>query len=122
LNIEFSGKTAVVTDGANDIGLACAWLLAASGANTWIYDVERETPAKVASGFGAFGLDADATDAASLSRAFHTVIESTGSLDFVVVNAGTVMPAKLLATTDEIWSRTLHINLTGAFQTVRASA
>jgi NAD(P)-dependent dehydrogenase (short-subunit alcohol dehydrogenase family) len=122
MKIEFAGKTAVVTGGANGIGLSCAWLLAASGAHTWIFDLEREAPAKVAAGFGACGLAADVTDAANLSRALDTVIESTGALDVVVVNAGTVMPAKLLATTDEIWSGTLQINLTGAFQTVRAAA
>jgi NAD(P)-dependent dehydrogenase (short-subunit alcohol dehydrogenase family) len=122
LKIDFGGKTAVVTGGANGIGLACAQLLAASGAYTWVFDLEREAPEKVAAGFGGCGLVADVTDASSLSRALDTVVESTGSLDVAVVNAGTVMPAKFLATTDEIWSRTLHVNLTGAFRTVRAVA
>jgi len=122
MTIEFSGKTALVTGGANGIGLACAGLLAASGAHTWILDLESEAPSEVAAQVGACGLAVDVTDGGSLSRALDTVVEAAGSLDVVVVNAGTVMPAKLLATTDEAWSRTLHVNLTGAFRTVRAVA
>lgn len=122
MNIDFSGKTAVVTGGANGIGLACARLLTESGAQAWVFDLEREAPAKVAAGFGARGLVTDVTDTSSLSRALDSVIEYTGTLDVMVVNSGTVMPAKLLATTDEIWSRTLHVNLTGAFHTIRAAA
>jgi NAD(P)-dependent dehydrogenase (short-subunit alcohol dehydrogenase family) len=122
LKIDFGGKTAVVTGGANGIGLACARLLAASGAHTWVLDLDLEAPGKVAAEFGSSGLVVDVTDASSLSRALATVVESTGSLDIAVVNAGTVMPAKFLATTDEVWSRTLQVNLTGAFRTVRAVA
>jgi NAD(P)-dependent dehydrogenase (short-subunit alcohol dehydrogenase family) len=122
MKIDFGGHTAVVTGGANGIGLACAQLLTASDAQAWIFDLESEGPAKIANGFGAHGLAADVTDAASLNRSFDSVIECTGSLDIVVVNAGTVCPGKLLATTDEIWSRTVHVNLTGAFKTIRAAA
>ena len=118
MNIDFTGKNAVVTGGANGIGLACARVLAESGARVWLFDLEREKPDDVAKTLGGHGAVVDVTDASSLDKAFARV----GAVDVAVINAGTVMPAKLLATTDDIWTRTIGINLTGAFQTLRAAA
>ena len=53
MQINFSGKLAVVTGGANGIGLAIAKELAASGAKTYIFDLERERPAQVAPALSA---------------------------------------------------------------------
>ena len=44
LDFGLSGKLAIVTGGANGIGLACARLLAENGASVWIFDLERENP------------------------------------------------------------------------------
>ena len=44
MTFDFSGKLAVVTGGANGIGLAAARALAAGGATVWIFDLERERP------------------------------------------------------------------------------
>jgi NAD(P)-dependent dehydrogenase (short-subunit alcohol dehydrogenase family) len=118
MHLDFPGKTAVVTGGANGIGLAAAQTLAAAGASVWIFDLERERPGDVAAGFGGRGCAADVTDPASLDWAFA----QTGPPDVVVVNAGTVYFAGLTETTPEQWARTLAVNLTGAFQTVRTAA
>ena len=42
--MDFSGKSAVVTGGANGIGLAIAQALAKGGAQVWIFDLARERP------------------------------------------------------------------------------
>lgn len=118
MNIDLSGKTAVVTGGANGIGLAIAKTLAASGAATWILDREGERPAEVAAGFGANGHVADVTDRASLEEAFH----ATGTPDIVAVNAGTVVQDEFTRHRVEDWERTLAVNLTGAFHTVQIAA
>src|SRR5579872_7496202 len=55
MTFDFTGKTAVVTGGANGIGLATARALAAGGADLWIFDLERERPADVASTLGGRG-------------------------------------------------------------------
>ena len=119
MNLDFSGKCAIVTGGANGIGLACARTLVASGARVWILDVEREQPERVAESIGARGLTGDVTDPDSLDRALSAVIAAGGALDVAVVNAGTVRMVKLLDTSDETWSRTLEVNLTGGFRSVR---
>ena len=118
LGADLSGRLAVVTGGANGIGNACARLLAASGARVWILDMAQENPSAEAESFGARGLAADVTNVADLERA----LDSVPSLDVVVINAGIVRPAGLLSVSDDDWSRTISVNLTGAFHTLRAAA
>jgi len=115
---DFSGKTAVVTGGANGIGLATARALAAGGASVWIFDLERERPAEVAGSFGARGIAVDVTDRASLDRAF----DQSGAPDIVVANAGVVIEHEFADLPRDAWDLTLAVNLTGVFQTLQAAA
>jgi NAD(P)-dependent dehydrogenase (short-subunit alcohol dehydrogenase family) len=103
--IDFSGKTAIVTGGASGIGAAITRALTDSGASVHIFDLRGDPPVDV-----------------SDSQAVEAAFDGTPIPDVVIVNAGTGGPAELTATTDEIWQRTIGINLTGAFNTVRAAA
>lgn len=118
MQFDFHGKTAIVTGGANGIGLAAARILASGGAAVWILDLAQERPAEVAATFGAQGRVADVTDRASLEAAF----DGAGAPDVVVANAGIGAPAELNATTRAQWDRTLAVNLTGVFETVQVAA
>jgi NAD(P)-dependent dehydrogenase (short-subunit alcohol dehydrogenase family) len=122
MTLDFTGKTVVVTGGVNGIGNACARLFAASGASVWIVDRECEDPAAAAGQFGARGLAADVSDPGAIDQALDRILDSAGALDIAAVNAGIVQPAPLLSTTDEVWNRTLSVNLSGAFHTLRAAA
>jgi NAD(P)-dependent dehydrogenase (short-subunit alcohol dehydrogenase family) len=114
---DFTGKTAVVTGGANGIGLATARVLAEGGAELWIFDLERENPANAAA-FGAHGLAVDVTDRASIERAF----DRSGAPDILIANAGIVIEQELIEHSRDAWDRTLAVNLTGTFQTLQAAA
>ncbi|HVP48891.1 MAG TPA: SDR family NAD(P)-dependent oxidoreductase [Bryobacteraceae bacterium] len=116
--LDFTGKLAVVTGGANGIGFAAARAMAAGGATVWIFDLEREQPEKVGASLGGHGCIVDVTDRASIDAAF----ERSGPPDILVANAGTGAWAPLEETTVENWNRILTINLTGIFQTVQAAA
>jgi NAD(P)-dependent dehydrogenase (short-subunit alcohol dehydrogenase family) len=118
MSFDFHGETAIVTGGANGIGLAVARALAEGGAGVWVLDLGKERPAEVAASFGARGLAADVTSRASLEAAFDTA----GIPDIVVANAGTVGFADLNATSRELWDRVIGVNLTGVFQTVQVAA
>ncbi|MGA2597432.1 MAG: SDR family NAD(P)-dependent oxidoreductase [Bryobacteraceae bacterium] len=98
---DFSGRRAVVTGGASGIGRAVAELLRTSGAEGLVWDLET-----------------DVTDRRALELAF----EQAGALDIVIANAGIGSQATLAETADELWDRTLAVNLTGVFNTVRAAA
>jgi len=98
---DFSGRRAVVTGGASGIGRAVVELLRASGAEVLVWD--RET---------------DVTDRRALELAF----EQAGAPDIVIANAGIGSQATLAETADELWDRTVAVNLTGVFNTVRAAA
>jgi Short-chain alcohol dehydrogenase of unknown specificity len=116
--LDFRGKTAVVTGGANGIGLAIARRLAESGASVWIFDLSRENPQEVASQFGARGAVVDVTERASIEAA----LDAAGTFDVLIANAGTVIPSEFLNTSASDWDRTLAVNLTGMFHTVQAAA
>lgn len=116
--MDFVGKTAVVTGGANGIGLATARLLRSRGADVWVFDREQEKPEEVAAAFTAHGASVDVADLQSLEACFARV----ETVDVVVANAGTVIYHSLSATTAEEWNRVISVNLTGVFYTVQLAA
>jgi NAD(P)-dependent dehydrogenase (short-subunit alcohol dehydrogenase family) len=118
MKLDLSGRRALVTGGANGIGRAISEALAACGAQVFVADLASERPAARAPEFGAVGLEADVTDPQSLAAAFT----AAGPLDVVVANAGGSSFAALDATTTEAWERTLRINLSGAFHTMKLAA
>jgi NAD(P)-dependent dehydrogenase (short-subunit alcohol dehydrogenase family) len=113
MRIDLCGRNALVTGGAHGIGQAIARALAACGARVWIGDVELPPP-------GAAG-----TYVAMDVRRPETVeaaVEAAEPVEIVVANAGTALPAPLTETSPHLWERTVQVNLTGAFLTVRAAA
>src|SRR5271165_2465423 len=92
LDFGLKGKVAIVTGGANGIGLAAARLLAGSGASVWIFDLERENPQHAAERIGAKAWAVDVTDRQSLDAAFA----AAGPPDVVVANAGIAAEAGFL--------------------------
>lgn len=118
MHLDFHGKTAIVTGGANGIGLATARRLAASGADVWIFDLARENPQQAAASFGAHGVDLDVRNRDSVQAAF----DAAPPPDVVAINAGVAMQQSLFDTTDELWRQTIDVNLTGMFLTLQIAA
>ncbi len=116
--MNFQGKNAIVTGGANGIGLAISRGIAAAGGSVWIFDLASANPAEAAQLIGAQACIADVADRQSLQGAFDAVPVP----DVVIVNAGIGPTASLPETTPDTWSRTLAVNLTGAFNTVQIAA
>lgn len=116
--IDFTGKTAIVTGGANGIGLATAKLFAASGAQVYILDLASENPQQAAADFGATGFPIDVRDRSSVEAAF----EKVPTPDVVAINAGIAPTSPIESTSEEMWRRMIDVNLTGAFFTLQAAA
>jgi len=115
---ELEGKLAVVTGGANGIGLAVTRLLAAAGASVWIFDRETESGDAAAREIGAKFAATDVTRRESLDAAFA----SAGIPDIVIANAGIAVEADFCEQTAQEWERIIGVNLTGAFHTMQSAA
>src|SRR4051794_24118538 len=118
LDFGLKGKVAVVTGGANGIGLAAARLLAIHGASVYIFDLEGANPHEAAQRAGAKACLVDVSNRESLETAFRT----SGTPDILIANAGIASEADFCDLTQEDWDRTLAVNLSGAFHSVQAAA
>ncbi|MCG6953221.1 MAG: SDR family NAD(P)-dependent oxidoreductase, partial [Betaproteobacteria bacterium] len=123
--LDFNGRAAIVTGGAQGIGLAIAKRLTASGAKVRIWDRDDKLLAASITALGgqASGDALDVTDAAAVERGVKTTLEALGRIDVLVNNAGIAGLNK--PTVDypiDEWERVLRINLTSQFLCCRAVA
>lgn len=113
------GRHALVTGGGSGIGAAIATTLARAGASVTICGRRLEALHDVAAAAGNIRpLVADVTDEAAVAKLYRQA-EVDGPVDIVVANAGGAESAPVHKTSLELWNRTLNVNLTGAFLSVR---
>ena len=132
-----AGRSALVTGAASGIGLAYAEIMAEAGARVTLTDIDGEGAEREAARLRGAGFDAraDRLDVASreeTARVFDAHAAAFGGLDICFANAGIDPgegfwnpaghrnPAGQVDTFDPArWDRTMAINLTGVFNTIR---
>ena len=120
------GRVAVVTGGAQAIGLACVEALAEAGAHVYIADRNPAAAAEgqklmAAKGYQIDFIEMDVTSSAEVDAAAAEVAQKSGRVDILVCNAGIARsetPAEEL--TDEHWLNVIDVNLNGLFWCCRA--
>lgn len=116
--IDLVGEVAVITGGAQGIGLAIASRLARSGAKVSLWDLDqtRIDAACAAIGELATGKIVDVTDLAGLTRVHAEVEMEQGPVSILVNSAGITGGNAALEDYDsEVWRRVVEVNLNGTF-------
>jgi NAD(P)-dependent dehydrogenase (short-subunit alcohol dehydrogenase family) len=120
-----AGKVAFITGAAGGLGQAMSRAFAAHGAAVALADlperadelgaVARQLPQAL-----AVGLDVRAS--ASIRAAVQATVDSLGSLDIMVCNAGLNVRTPALDMTEAEWDTVLNVNLRGVFFSAQAGA
>src|SRR6478752_6103359 len=121
---QLEGKTALITGGALGIGLAVAQRFAREGARVILADRNGEGAAAAAAEIGenARAVTMDISDEDAVAAAFAEIEADGWAPDVVVANAGVQLFGQDAPAADldlDVWRRTIDINLTGTFLTVK---
>ena len=118
--IDLNNKVAVVTGGAQGIGLAIAERLVASGSSVCLWDRDEKLVRKTATNLAKKGsvemVVMDVTDLESVKNAAKETKNTFGNIDILVCNDG--IAGQSLKTWEypaEEWQQVIDIDLTGVF-------
>jgi 3-oxoacyl-[acyl-carrier protein] reductase len=129
--MRLADKVALITGGGTGMGRATALMFAREGASVAVnYSRSRDEAEKVvaqirAAGGKAIAIQADVANEAEVTAMVQRVQEEFGRLDALINNAGwtqRVAHDKLDELTEDIWDKTLDVNLRGVFYCTRAAA
>lgn len=125
MDLNLSGKAAVVTGGSIGIGRAIAAELAREGADVVIVarnaerleaaaqDISKESGRRVVACAG------DMTQVADVTRAMNAARDAFGRIDILINNAGASPMGRIAETADAIWEKSLNLKLLGYVRCAR---
>jgi 3-oxoacyl-[acyl-carrier protein] reductase len=111
IEIDLSGRVAIVTGGSRGLGRADALTLERAGATVVTVDIQEENTT----------IQCDVSDRAQVDDAVRRTVEEHGSVDILVNNAGALDHlGQFPDQQPKLWERDLRVNLTGAFNCAQA--
>jgi len=124
MQVDLSGKIALVTGAGRGIGQAIAVGLSGAGAAVAVNDINPDSCERVAAELGsnAAAFHADVSNKHAVQAMIDGVLERWGRLDILVNNAGVEPHASLLTLDEWDWRRTIDVNLTGPFLCTQSAA
>jgi len=121
-------KVALITGGAGGIGSEIARRLAANGINVAVAYSKSEQAAQQlvgeiqASKGSAHAFKADVAQPSAVEPLFQAVIEKFGRVDYVINNAGTIIPGPIADITENFYDHVFGVNVRGALFVLKAAA
>ena len=125
--LALTDRVALVTGGSRGIGRAVVALLASCGAHVAVNYVRDESAATAtvemarAHGIKALAIQANVARVDEAERLIQQTIEHFGKIDFLICNAGIWEGDAVESISEELWDKTLDINLKGTWSVCRAA-
>lgn len=122
---QLSGKVALITGAAKNIGRATALMLAADGAAVAVNALSSRAEGEAlvqeirAAGGKAGLFMADITDAAAVQAMVAAIVAEFGRVDMLILNASFRKETPFIAMTFEQWRHPLDISLDGSFHCIK---
>lgn len=126
-DLALTDRVALVTGGSRGIGKAVVALFASCGAHVAVNYVKDETAAAAtvemarAHGVKALAIQANVARVDEAERLINQTIEHFGKIDFLICNAGIWEGDAVESISEELWDKTLDINLKGTWSVCRAA-
>ncbi len=125
MNLDFSGKSVLVTGGGRGIGRSIVEAFAAAGAKVAFTDISEELVKEMAAdlaseGVTALAIQGDASKMESAVETVNQVVAEWGSIDVLVNNVGITRDTMMIRMTEEDWDAVIDINLKSVFNFCKA--
>lgn len=122
--MDLDGQTAIVTGGAQGIGLGCVRSLVGEGARVAIADLNFEVAQAAAREFGdkVIAIACDVADGSAVAAMVEKAERTLGPVSVLVNNAGIAIGGDFLELPVESFEKVLKVNLVGTFQVTQAVA
>jgi NAD(P)-dependent dehydrogenase (short-subunit alcohol dehydrogenase family) len=117
-----SGKKAIVTGAASGIGEAIALAFLREGAEVLAVDLPGKALASLYGGMsGGYTVEQDIAHPDAATAIVRAAAEKLRGVDILVNNAGISIGASVEETSDDLWERTMAVNVTAMFKLTRAA-